>query len=45
MMNGLYEGLNEVKTTLDRQGTTQDTMGMIQALTQLSEGATKYRQE
>lgn len=43
MMNGLYEGLNEVKTTLDRQGTTPTTMGMIQALNQLSEGATKVQ--
>lgn len=43
MMNGLYEKIGEVKTTLDRQGTTQETMGMIQALTQLSEGATKVQ--
>ena len=43
MINGLYDGLQQVKTGLDRQGKTQDTMGMIQALTQLSNGATKVQ--
>ena len=42
-INSLYGGLKEVKTGLDKKGTTQSDMGMIQALTALKSGATEVQ--
>lgn len=39
----MYGGLQAVKTGLDQKGTTQDTMGMIQALETLKGGASKVQ--
>lgn len=42
-VNQMYGGLQAVKEGLDQKGTTQDTMGMIQALEILKGGAAKVQ--
>lgn len=40
-VTSMYSGLKTVKTGLDQQGTTPETMGMIQALTALKSGSSQ----
>ena len=40
-VTSMYSGLETVKTGLDQQGTTPETMGMIQALTALKSGSSQ----
>lgn len=40
-VTSMYSGLKTVKTGLDQQGTTPETMGMIQALTVLKSGSSQ----